>query len=203
LALALFAFGHEKFFAIRSFLDGLVSVILASILVRPLGTNGVVLGFLCGALLVPIPLDLYFFAREFDVSIREAARPYVPYLWRITAVAAAAFVILRRVQIANLLWLMVAGTLVGLLYLLVTIPHVRSTELGGYMRAAIPDFLFKKDWLFNWPKPAATSRDSHEDTLDEPEVLPILTAQITAKDAANRNNARSANEPGADQRNVS
>ena len=67
-ALALFAFGHERYTAIRCLVDGLVSVILASILVRYLGFEGVILGALCGAVLVSIPMDVFVLAREFEVS---------------------------------------------------------------------------------------------------------------------------------------
>jgi O-antigen/teichoic acid export membrane protein len=140
LALSLFAFGHERMFAIRALVDGVVSVAVASILVRTLGLPGVVLGFACGALLVAIPMDLFIFAREFELTIREAIRPYVPSLWRIGAVGAASFAILRRIQIPNLPVLMLAGASVILLYLLVVVPHVRGSELGGYIHSATEGF---------------------------------------------------------------
>jgi O-antigen/teichoic acid export membrane protein len=146
LAIALFAFGHEKIYAIRSLLDGLVSVVLASVLARPLGLNGVMLGFLCGGLLVALPIDFHRFAKEFEVSIGAAMRPYGPYLWRIAAVGAAAFLILRRVDTPNLFSVAAAGVAVGLLYLLVTVPYLRRSELGEYARNAMPDLPLLRSW---------------------------------------------------------
>jgi O-antigen/teichoic acid export membrane protein len=183
LALALFAFGHEKLFAIRAMLDGVVSVILAAILVRPLGLNGVILGFLCGALLVPIPLDLHRFAREFDVSIRAAAQPYVPYLWRITAVGVVAFAIMRRIELPNLFSLAIAATLVSSLYLLVTIPYVRKTELGGYIGAAVQNIPLMRGWGFVPP--------SADNSPDEPEAVAVGAVQEIAPDSIRVNQARS------------
>lgn len=140
LALALFAFGHEKLYAIRAVLDGLISVSLASVLVRFMGLQGVVIGFMCGALLVAIPMDLYLFAREFEVTILQAMQPYVASLWRIVAVGTAAFFILRRIDIPNLPALMAAGAGVLLVYLLVIVPHVRGSELAGYIQTATAGF---------------------------------------------------------------
>jgi O-antigen/teichoic acid export membrane protein len=137
LALSLFAFGYEKLYAIRALLDSLLSVALASILVGPLGLKGVLLGFLCGAVFVAIPMDLYLFAREFEVSIVEAARPYLPYLWRTVAVGCAAYAVLSRIEIPNLVVLVIAAVAVGLVYLLVVWTYLRRSELGVYINSAI------------------------------------------------------------------
>jgi O-antigen/teichoic acid export membrane protein len=173
LAIALFAFGHEKLYAIRSLADGVFSVVLASILARPLGLNGVILGFLCGALLVAIPMDLRRFGKEFDVSILEAIRPYMAYLWRIAAVGAAAFLILRRIYLPNLFSLAVAGVLVGLLYLLVTWPYLRTSELGEYMRLAMPDVPFLRVWMSKWSKGAGNTASQIESNPSEPEAVTV------------------------------
>ena len=174
LAIALFAFGHEKLYAIRSLLDGVVSVILASILARPLGLNGVILGFLCGGLFVAIPLDIYHFAKEFEVSILGAMRPYAAYLWRIAAVSGAAFLIMRHVETRNLFAVAVAGILAGLLYLAVTLPYVRNSELGGYVRAAMPSLPI---WRFVWPNGAAGAPYVAGNSPDEPEVVAVGTLE--------------------------
>jgi O-antigen/teichoic acid export membrane protein len=136
LALALFAFGYEKLYAIRSLLDSLVSVALASVLVGPFGLKGVLLGFLLGSILVAIPMDLYLFAREFELSILEAVRPYVPYLWRAAVVGCAAYAILARIEIPNLFALAAAAAAIGLVYLLVIWSYVRRSDLGTYIYAA-------------------------------------------------------------------
>jgi O-antigen/teichoic acid export membrane protein len=178
LAIALFAFGHEKLYAMRSLADGVFSVALASILARPLGLNGVILGFLCGALLVAIPMDLHRFGKEFGVSILEAVRPYAAYLWRIAAVGAAAFLILRRVNLPNLFSLAVAGILVGLLYLLVTLPYLRTSELGEYVLLAMPDVRFLRILRSKWSKgagnaPGPLENNPVENNPVEPEAVTV------------------------------
>ena len=137
LSIALFAFGYEKLYAIRSILDGLVSATLAIILVRPLGLPGVAIGFACGALFIAIPMDLYLFAREFGVSILQSARPYFPYLWRLTIVGCGALPIVARIGIPNLFVLMMVACAIGLIYLLVAFPYVNRSELGEYVRAVV------------------------------------------------------------------
>jgi O-antigen/teichoic acid export membrane protein len=178
LAIALFAFGHERLYAIRSLLDGIFSVILASILARPLGLNGVMLGFLCGGLLVAIPIDFHRFAKEFEISILDAVRPYAAYLWRIVAVAAVAFLVLRRVAIPNLFILIVWGISIGLLYLLVTLPYVRTSELGEYMGTAMPAPL-RRIWSFGRAKTGPSSPDSVENS-PELEAIPVGAAGSSA-----------------------
>jgi O-antigen/teichoic acid export membrane protein len=140
LAMALFAFGYEKPYAVRSMLDGVVSATLAIILVGPLGLQGVLLGFTCGALLVAIPIDLYLFAREFEVSVLECVRPYFPYLWRFTIVGCVALPIVALIEIPNLFVLVITASAIGLIYLLLAFPYVRRSELGGYIRAAVAGY---------------------------------------------------------------
>lgn len=187
LAIALFAFGHEKLYAIRSLLDGVFSVVLASILARPLGLNGVMLGFLCGGLLVAIPIDFHRFAKEFEVSILDALRPYTAYLWRIVAVAAAAWLVLRRVAIPNLFTLIVLGVLIGLVYLLVTVPYVSGSELGEYVRTAIPAASFQRIWRFGRAETGTSSPDTVQDSVEEPEAIPVGAAESSADSANHRN----------------
>lgn len=137
LAISLFAFGYEKLYAIRCLLDGLVSVTIATLLVRHFGQEGVITGLMCGVLLIGIPFDLYCAAREFRISLFEAARPYLPYLWRLMAVGAGAYLVFRRVEFPNLVVLAVAAIGIGLVYLLVVLPYLLKSELGGYVRNAM------------------------------------------------------------------
>lgn len=155
LALALFAFGYEKLTAIRALIDGVLSVSLASILVRPLGLTGVILGFVCGALLVSLPMDLYLFARDFEISIMSAIRPYVPYLWRLTVVGCGAYAILGKIALPNLFAVMLVASAIGLVYLTVALPYVFKTELGEYIRTVAPGFRLAR--LFSLWKPAPVS----------------------------------------------
>ena len=158
LALALFAFGYEKMYAIRSLLDSLVSVGLACALVRPFGIKGVLLGFASGALLVAIPMDLYFFAREFHVTLIDAARPYFPYLWRAAAVGGAAYALLGRIEMPNLVVVAMAAAAVGLVYSLIAWPYVRRNELGGYINSVTTGLRTSlRSRIHNWRNKHLTS----------------------------------------------
>ena len=151
LALALFAFGYEKQTALRCLLDGVVSVTLAAILAPPLGLVGVSLGFLCGCWLVSLPIDFYLFSRELQVSIPEAARPYVPYLWRFALVGGVGLVAMLRIQASNIFVLAVAAGIIGLAYLFLIFPYVRRTALGGYIQDATTNLRMSMgSWVAGW-----------------------------------------------------
>ena len=137
LALALFAFGYEKVSALRCMSDGVVSITIASLLVGHLGLVGVMIGFLAGALLVGIPIDAHYLAKELNISYSDIVRPYLPYLWRTGLVGALAFAILRALEINNLISVAIAAAAIGLVYLAVVIPYVRRSELGEYIGPAV------------------------------------------------------------------
>ena len=156
LSLALFAFGYEKQYAIRALLDGIISVAVASILVRRFGLQGVILGFTCGALLAAIPIDVYLFAREFQVSIWKTVEPYMPYLWRLLAVGAAGFIVMQRIEISNFFSLALAALVIGLVYLLVAATCVRNSELGGYIQTAASGIRSSvRTRMLGWPASVA------------------------------------------------
>lgn len=137
LGIALFALGHEKAFAIRSVLDGLMSVGLAAILVKPLGLPGIAMGFLCISALMSIPVDLYLLARGLGVPFLSLVRPYVPYVWRFAAIGAAAYWILLRLETPNLFVVGLAALLIGISYVLLMIPHVLRCELAPYVKTSL------------------------------------------------------------------
>lgn len=134
-ALALFAFGHERYTAIRCLVDGLVSVVLATVLVRYLGFEGVILGALCGAVLVSIPMDVFVLAREFDVSIFQFVRPYIPFLWRFALIGAGGVALVTQFGISGPVNLTIAAILIGLAYAIVVLPYVWRTPLRGYIQS--------------------------------------------------------------------
>jgi O-antigen/teichoic acid export membrane protein len=137
LALLTFAFGYEKLSAIRCLLDGVFSVALAYFLASRLGVVGVILGFVCGAALVAIPFDVYLVSREFNLSLLELSRHYIPYLWRVGVVGALGCGINQLLHKVSVLNLIVATSSICLIYLLVVVPHALTTPLGGYIRSVI------------------------------------------------------------------
>jgi O-antigen/teichoic acid export membrane protein len=136
LAITLFALGYEKLSAIRCLLDGLVSVTLARIFAERMGVEGVALGFVCGALFMAIPMDIFIFTREFKLSVPQALRPYGPYLWRIALVGSAGVAVMQRLGAMNLFTVGLMALLVGAVYMLAVVPYARTTRLGGYIDSA-------------------------------------------------------------------
>jgi len=155
LAIALFAFGHEKLLAIRCLIDGAVSVILAAILAPHFGFEGIAAGFLCGGLLVAIPTDAVFVARDLQISILELFKPYLAYLWRSALVGAIGLAAKQWIAVPTLLNTAILAIGVASSYLLLALPYVWRTPLRGYiqtagatigasMRSRIPGWALKK-----------------------------------------------------------
>jgi O-antigen/teichoic acid export membrane protein len=135
LAIALFAFGHEKRSAIRTGLDGLVSVTLAVLLARRLGVTGVAAGFLGGVLLVGIPVDAVVLSREFGISIGRLFEPYYSYLWRIGLVAAGGAILARSVGPPGVAKLIAITAAVSGAYFLIFFRHVQRSPLASHLRS--------------------------------------------------------------------
>jgi O-antigen/teichoic acid export membrane protein len=136
LAVTLFAFGHEKLLSIRALVDGAISVAIAFLLVRHFGLVGVAFGFLCGAALVSIPADIFLLTRTLQMSVSDVIRPYVPYVWRFAVAGGAALAVRRWLGAPNVPHLVLATSIVGVVYLMLVIPYVWSTPLRGYIQDA-------------------------------------------------------------------
>jgi O-antigen/teichoic acid export membrane protein len=137
LAVTLFAFGHEKLISIRALVDGAVSVLIAMLLVKPLGMAGVGLGFLCGAAFVSIPADVFLLTRTLELSLTELSRPYLPFFWRFAVAGSVAWEVHNWFGAATILDMVIAMSIVGVVYLLLVIPYVWKTPLRGYIQNAI------------------------------------------------------------------
>jgi hypothetical protein len=85
-------------------------------------------------------MDLYLFAREFQVTIWQVVLPYIPYIWRFVVVGSVAWPILARIDIPNLFFLGLAATAIGSAYLLLVLPYVLRSELGVYIRSALAGY---------------------------------------------------------------
>ena len=135
LALVLFALGYEKFITIRLLADGVVSVTVAIILASHWGLEGVALGFLCGAVLVAIPADIFGLTRDFQISGRKLFRPHFRYLWRALFVGAISVALGHYFGTANLLHVAGLAVLTVLIYAGVVLPHLWKGPLGPYIRS--------------------------------------------------------------------
>jgi O-antigen/teichoic acid export membrane protein len=135
LAIALFAFGYEKFIALRALIEGIVGVALASLLVRHFELAGVALGFLCVTLVFAVPTDAFLLSREFKVSIFQVIRPYMAYLWRFAVVGCFGLALKAWLPATNMFYVAITALLVGLAYLLIVLPYVWKTPLRGYIQS--------------------------------------------------------------------
>jgi len=136
LIITLFAFGHEKMISIRALVDGAVSVGIAILLVRHWGLPGVAFGFLCGAVLVAIPADVFLLTRTLQVSVAELSRPYLAYLWRFAIAGCCALAIRYWLGAPNLPHIIITTLLAAAVYLLLVMPYVWNTPLRGYIQRA-------------------------------------------------------------------
>lgn len=136
MAVTLFAHGHEKLISIRALVDGAVSVSIAALLVGHWGLPGVAFGFLCGAVLVSIPADVFLLTRTLQVSVGELSRPYLPYFWRFAVAGAVALAARNWFGSPHVLQIALAMSISGLVYLLLVIPYAWSTPLRGYIQGA-------------------------------------------------------------------
>ena len=134
LAIALFAFKREKLMAVRCLIEGSFSVILASILVRSLGLEGVALGFLCGSAFIAIPVDLFLLTRDLSVPLSQLIRPYAAYLWRIALIGMAGLAITRRFGAPNWPSIILVTLILSSAYLLIVLPYAWRTPLRGYIQ---------------------------------------------------------------------
>jgi len=134
LAIALFAFGHEKLLALRSLFDGAVSAVLATILGAHFGFEGIAAGFLCGSLLVSIPMDAFLFVREFQLSVGEIVAPYVAYLWRFAVIGVLGLGLKAWIGSTTFASAAIVAVATLGLYLLLVLPHVWRTPLRGYIQ---------------------------------------------------------------------
>ena len=151
LAIALFACGYEKMSAIRCLLDGATSVGLALLFVGRFGLVGVALGFLCGVLLVALPIDSFLMTREFKVSVFELVRPYMSFLWRFALVGSLGWAIGNWIGASNWISVALIAVVVGIAYLLVVLPYVWRTPLRGYIQSiATAVASAMRSWIPGW-----------------------------------------------------
>jgi O-antigen/teichoic acid export membrane protein len=137
IAIALFAFGYEKLMAVRCLAEGIMSVVLATLLVGQFGLAGIALGFLCGTALIAIPIDVFLFTRELKISFFQMMRPYLAYIWRVALVGCMGLAIKSRLEPQSLVFVVAIAVVIGLVYLVTVFPYVWRTPLRAYIQTAV------------------------------------------------------------------
>jgi O-antigen/teichoic acid export membrane protein len=141
LVYTLFCFGYERRLALTSVADGLVGLAAMLVLVPPLGLYGAVLGTLTSLCLVSLPANLLALAREEGGSPMSFLKPLGPWLTRCVAVVGG---------VAMLMWFWVARSVwtfmplamaVGVIYLLVMLPVIKTPPLGPMLAARLQPWM--------------------------------------------------------------
>ncbi|MEO6212382.1 MAG: hypothetical protein ABIP65_02025 [Vicinamibacterales bacterium] len=136
LVYSLFAFGHERRLSLTGIADGAVTLVLSLTLAKIIGVAGVPLGFLGGALLVSVPLNLTALARDTGVSpmhFASALRPWALRLLLIVPLAVAANLLVRS---ASLLSVAMVAVVVSAAYATLMLPIMLRPPLGEYVQRA-------------------------------------------------------------------
>jgi O-antigen/teichoic acid export membrane protein len=131
---ALFCFGHERRLALTGLADGVVTLIISTLLVRSFGLIGAPLGAIAGVVLVSAPLNLVELSHETGVSRGHIIATLAPWAWRFAAVAAVAGVTGAWIQPASFVLLAILGGAAGLFYALAVVAPLLRSPAGVYLR---------------------------------------------------------------------
>jgi hypothetical protein len=131
---ALFCFGHERRLALTGLADGVVTLIISTLLVRAFGLLGAPLGAIAGVILVSAPLNLAELSRETGVSRGRIVSTLAPWAWRFAVVAAVAGLTGAWIQPASFVFLAILGAAAGLFYALAVVAPLLRSPAGAYLR---------------------------------------------------------------------
>jgi O-antigen/teichoic acid export membrane protein len=138
---SLFCFGHERRLALTSLAEGVVGAVAMAILLVPFGLKGVAIGGIAATCLVGLPSHLRALSRESGTSplaLLSTVAPWASRLVVLVSVLAAAGIVWRPRSVVEAAG---AGLAVGLVYLLVMIPVIRTSVLGGWLGARVHGWL--------------------------------------------------------------
>jgi O-antigen/teichoic acid export membrane protein len=127
---SLFSFGKERRTTITTALDGLVTVISATVCIRLFGVAGAPAGSLIGVALVSLPSNLAGLAGLLGVSFREMVAPFAPWFWRFALLAAGLGVLGHSYAFDRFYLLAGVASGVAALYLLVMYPVLAHPALN-------------------------------------------------------------------------
>lgn len=145
----LFCFGHERRLAITTAVDGLVSLVAMSILVRWIGISGAVLGSMIGTCAISLPANLTALAREQGTSLGSALRPLRPWFTRFVLMAATILIALEwRPDLPMVTGALAAGG-VAMVYLAVMTPVALRPPLGSMLAPRLRPWLA---FVPGWPR---------------------------------------------------
>jgi len=137
MSYTVFSLGNERQIAIVNMIDGLVTVGAGALLVWAIGPLGAPLGALLGIALVSAPRYLAILSREFGMSRGALLAPLAPWAWRTAVIAMVAAVIGWRPGPVNFLYLALAASIGGLVYIGFQWSVALRPPLGSYLAPRI------------------------------------------------------------------
>jgi O-antigen/teichoic acid export membrane protein len=140
LALSLFATGHERTLAIKTLLDGILTTASAFLLIYWTGLYGAVLCQLAGVVLAGLPIGIYLYCKEFEVSPKRALAPFAPLLVCILVAALSGRWLETFLKPTTYIGIAGLAGVVGVLYLGMAIPYAMRTPLWAHIRSILDRF---------------------------------------------------------------
>ncbi len=127
---ALFCFGNERRLALTGIAEGVGSTAVMFALVPGLGLYGAALGPLVATCLISLPSNLRALAREEGTTAMSLLTPLTPWLVRLIVVLAGLAALLSAIQVRGLTGLVMVSMTVGVGYLAIMLPVLRTPPLG-------------------------------------------------------------------------
>jgi hypothetical protein len=140
-AYSVFCFGYQRRISLTNLSDGLVTALSCIVLVKLFGPVGAPIGSLAGACLVSLPFNVQVIARDTGVGVPEVVRAMLgTWVWRFALVGAAACWMAMRWSPSSLPEAALAAAVISAVYLLIMLPGVLRSPLGGYVWPLLTSF---------------------------------------------------------------
>ncbi len=133
VSLTLFALGGEKRISLTTLADGLVTVLVATLLVERLGMIGAPIAAVLGAVLISVPANLKGLSMRAGIPVFQWLRPFWGWGWRFALLAAGASAVSRLAIPPSFLALAGVTTAVTIVVLVVMAPVALRPPLGTYL----------------------------------------------------------------------
>jgi O-antigen/teichoic acid export membrane protein len=146
LLYTLFCFGYERRLALTSVAEGVVGLAVMLLLVPVLGLHGAVLGSLVSVACVSLPMNLRGLSREAGGSPVTFFRPLRSWFTRFVPVVGAVAVLISVWTPTGLSAIVAVAIGVGLVYVAVMLPALKSPPLGPMLTARL------QPWLSRMPR---------------------------------------------------
>ena len=150
---AIFAFGYERRLALIGIADGILFVLVTTLLVDRLGLIGAPLAGILTATLLQLPLNLSALARETETTVLVLVTSLLPWAWRFAIAFGFASVLAGVWRPVGVLELLAAGSLAVAVYALLMVRRVQEPPLSLYLHPRLLGLLLKLPRPLRAPAP--------------------------------------------------